>query len=524
MAPKFSIGAKNKKQVLQGLKSILKSFIIATWSAAPLAFILYYTAKNTLNVFNKAHAWQDGCWTAFPGRRYYAAYYGNILGTQPNECLPVKEFESTNLGLALSVFSAFIACTALHFAIECTDALRTLSNVFVIATLGAMCSALLLVYAYEAKAYNKEYHLYKGTLEADWEWYTVLPEEDKLPDFYPHTVWAGRATMYSIFFFHFIAMATWTFQAFREIQLKVLSFVYFGALYGIMMLYTLKIPAYYKPPATNGDKVTARLLLHTLMFEFCNSLGRMCYKKSDKHPSASIAFLYFSFMTGGFYGRILVSSITDQTILIVSSIGVGVIEVVLRLTAFQRDTLINGMVSKITGKKTSEIDSAGMKMRKATLIVIETELELTSVITAGIFFVLLLNKKGPMMQEHYPLYQKEAMAGLGFDLIPYVLENSIIQVVFELLSDSMCMVVEIFVIKINPLDIADISVKQSICQAVFFAAFLVFFVTSLFVFPIRFSTAISSRLCFDLDLTWISVIPVSIEMPYLQAFLAKKFG
>jgi len=342
------------------------------------------------------------------------------------------------------------------------------------------------------------------------------------------TAWRYDAYQGLVFAIPFMMSLIFTSVVNDKLIDRVKFTVSFTLLFSMLWTYAQYFPERYLPPNTDEDKIFTRLFLHTFVVEGVGVGFRSLYKGGQNIER--IGLVFFALCFGSVYGRILQSAVNDETLLIVSSVGLGFIEVMTRLTAFQRDALIYTIVNKITGKKGDAIALEVLVARKALLIVTESELEIGSIVFASLWFIFLCQEGGPLDYTQNQGFNKEALVMIGFDVSDYIYKNMVIQIVVEFFTDVSSFFFEVYVVKINPFSTVDKNMSILLVRSylsVFFFSYTTFFSLSLFYFPVRDHDSLqegSPYTGIDLSDTWIFVIGTGVQLPYIIDYSDKYFA
>jgi len=338
------------------------------------------------------------------------------------------------------------------------------------------------------------------------------------------TIWVSKAHQYLIFVFNLLFALLYSVVSQQALADKIRYSVHFTMLCIAQIVYGSYMPSFYRAPSDDTDKLLARLVVHTLIVEFVNITARQCY--SSGLGCKKIGCMLFALCFGSIYGRLLQTAVSDETLLIASSVGVGVLEVVMRLTAFQRDQLIATVAAKMQGKQTDTFKVEGLIVRKACLVVLETQIEIASILYSSAFFLFVCHVKGPLQYQLFAVFNREQMRSLGYKMEDYLLVNFFIQFGIELATDVACYCLEVYVVKIDPPKIihaeeGDFFTQLQIYFGIFFTLYTLLLSISIFVYPQNFTNSSSPRAGLDLDMTWISIIPNSVELAYFRVWAQK---
>eukprot|EP00239_Pterosperma_sp_CCMP1384_P005833 CAMPEP_0197851654 /NCGR_PEP_ID=MMETSP1438-20131217/18533_1 /TAXON_ID=1461541 /ORGANISM="Pterosperma sp., Strain CCMP1384" /LENGTH=552 /DNA_ID=CAMNT_0043465339 /DNA_START=75 /DNA_END=1730 /DNA_ORIENTATION=+ len=241
---------------------------------------------------------------------------------------------------------------------------------------------------------------------------------------------------------------------------------------------------YIDEDTTDDDRVIYRVVAHPAMME-AMAMPFRSVGKGLTNVSLRIAYLFFPVKTTTLYSRLLVNSVADETLLIVSSVALGFVEIFMRTTVHQRDKLQQIVSAKLTGRKFTSFDRAFLMEYKCSLVVLEMVFELADIFTMAGFFSLISQPDGALRKGLTLDSGNKIMRGAGFKIESYVINNALIQVAIETAVGLACLILEV------SLGFPVLQIVRKGYFVPFFAAsttfgflYTILFLTSLFFFPI----------------------------------------
>lgn len=317
----------------------------------------------------------------------------------------------------------------------------------------------------------------------------------------------------------------------------------FGVYMGVFCTYGILGPRLYiDENTTDDDRVILRVVAHPALMEAAavpfRSIG-----KNLTSVSLRIAYLFFPCKTTTLYSRFLVNAVSDQTLLIISSVALGGVEILMRTTVHQRDKLSQVVVAKLTGRKFTSFDRAFLMEYKCSLVVVEMVFELADIFAMAGLFSFMCQPGGPLREGLTIDSGNPFMRQAGFHIEDYIIDNAIIQVLIEVAVSMCCLILEI-------------SLGFPVLQVVRKGYFLPFFVSSTcfgFLYSIWFMNGIFqwplldfyaaaeykgekyilsepysethlAQLYYDLYWTWIYYVPVNVERQYQLQWTEETYG
>lgn len=268
-----------------------------------------------------------------------------------------------------------------------------------------------------------------------------------------------------------------------------------------MALYGTLTPDWYTDvTTTDDDRVLMRVVGHPAAMEIM-AIGFRSIGKNLSSVSLRIGYLFFPTKLLTLYSRLLVNSVSDKELLIVSSVCLGAVEIVMRTTVHQRDKMSQIVTSKLTGRKFTSFDRSFLMEYKCSLVVLEMVYELSDILSMAGFFIQILNPEGPLRfrwQQPDPF-----MRELGFNAEDYIVENCIIQVLIEMAVSLCCLTLEVS-LGFPVLQVVRKGYFSSFfCTSTLFSfMFTTIFFMSLFIFPIKDLLTFVMSQGDGLDLTW----------------------
>jgi len=260
--------------------------------------------------------------------------------------------------------------------------------------------------------------------------------------------------------------------------------------------------------------------------------------------SLRIAYLFFPIKTTTLYSRLLVNAVTDETLLIVSSVLLGFVEITMRTTVHYRDKLSNIMLSKLTNRKFTNFDKTFLMEYKCSLVVLEMIFEMADIFTMAGFFRILLQPESALRTWFIggaaadPLMRK-----LGFKVEDTIIKNGAIQALIEAIVGMACLTLEVALgFPVLQIVRKGYFMPFAASSAMFALWYTVAFFVYIFVYPIvdlvqTFKNALGAEPLpaltqgcttptnvYDKYNTWIFYIPTNVEKAIAAEWSAKFYG
>lgn len=309
------------------------------------------------------------------------------------------------------------------------------------------------------------------------------------------------------------------------------------ALYGSLM------PIKYIDQQTKDmERMMMRVFVHPLAME-CVALPFRSVGKSLSSVSLRIAYLFFPIKTTTLYSRLLVNAVTDETLLIVSAILLGFVEIGMRTTVHYRDKLSNVMISKLTTRKFTNFDKTFLMEYKCSLVVLEMIFEMADIFTMAGFFSFLLQPYGALRSWWMGGTAADPqLRKMGFHVEDTIIKNGAIQAGIETAVGFACLTLEIS-LGFPVLQIVRKGYFMPFAVSSGFFSFwytLAFFIY-IFAFPITnivqtvlddgegnhvplHKSAATAHQYYDMYNTWIYYIPSGVEKALVKSWSEKFYG
>jgi len=262
--------------------------------------------------------------------------------------------------------------------------------------------------------------------------------------------------------------------------------------------------------------------------------------KGLTNVSLRIGYLFFPVKTTTLYSRLLVNSVADETLLIVSSVALGFVEILMRTTVHQRDKLQQIVSAKLTGRKFTSFDRAFLMEYKCSLVVLEMVFELADIFTMAGFFSLISQPGGPLRKGLTIDSGNEIMRSAGFKIESYVINNALIQVAIETAVGLACLILEVSLgFPVLQIVRKGYFIPFFLASSAFGFLYTIFFLTTLFYFPIvnmkeiiddnRSDSLITDTYFglqnfWDMYNTWIFFIPANVERAFSVQWTKETYG
>jgi len=232
----------------------------------------------------------------------------------------------------------------------------------------------------------------------------------------------------------------------------------------------------------------------------------------------------------------LVNSVTDETLLIVSSVSLGAVEILMRTTVHQRDKLGQIAVAKLTGRKFTSFDRSFLMEYKCSLVVLEMIFEMSDIFSMCGFFSFVCQPGGPLRENYTTGSGSKSIREAGFILEDFIIKNGAIQAAIEAAVGMACLTLEI---------ILGFPVLQIVRKGYFLPFFLSsslfgfffawWFFTSLFLYPnVDFFKEFKrndqtpgprfNQQYWDYYGTWLYYIPVVVEKAFMIEWTEQQKG
>jgi len=216
----------------------------------------------------------------------------------------------------------------------------------------------------------------------------------------------------------------------------------------------------------------------------------------------------------------------------VSSVIIGIISVLTRLTITFRDNFLERIGSKIFGKKKSSMDADRMNIASSNIYFLDSVVELSDIIVMSAFFSFLLLPNGPLkyMSTQNVKIDRTIIREIGFKIENKVAVNAVIQFFIEIGTQIVIAFLEHFLKRtkyiLNDFIMLLLNKENTVYLIhVFFVygfAYPLFFFSLLYFFPWMNTNIADNASGLDMDKTWVFSIPNIVEVSHVIEWLSNE--